>query len=142
MERKTIKKIKKNAPPLMQLINTSPLLAGIAMIILNIGSKYVEFGFSLNQESALKSTITREIIIFVMVFVATKDIVLSIILTASFVILSQYIFNEKSRFCIMPNYLNNIHNAMDLNMNGVVSPEEERKAIEILQKANAQKMIR
>ena len=142
MERKTIKKLKKNTPTLMQIINTSPLLAGIAMIILNVGSKYVEFGFSLNQESALKSTITREIIIFVMVFTATKDIILSIILTASFVILSQYIFNEKSRFCIIPNYLNNIHSVMDLNKNGVISPEEERRAIEILQKANAQKMIR
>ena len=31
---------------------------------------------------------------------------------------------------------------MDLDKNGVVSPEEERRAIEILQKANAQKMIR
>jgi len=142
MDKNTIKKLKKNTPSIMQIINTSPLLAGIAMIILNLGSKYVEFGFSQNQESALKSTITREILIFVMVFTATKDIFLSIILTASFVILSEYIFNEKSRFCIIPNYLNNIHKTMDLDKNGVVSPEEERRAIEILQKANAQKMIR
>ena len=142
MDKNTIKKLKKNTPSVMQVINTSPLLAGIAMIILNLGSKYVEFGFSHNQESALKSTITREILIFVMVFTATKDIFLSIILTSSFVILSQYIFNEKSRFGVIPNYLNNIHKTMDLDKNGVVSPEEERRAIEILQKANAQKMIR
>lgn len=142
MDKNTIKKLKKNNPSVMQIINTSPLLAGIAMIILNLGSKYVEFGFSHNQESALKSIITREILIFVMVFTATKDIFLSIILTASFVILSQFIFNEKSKFCIIPNYLNNIQKTMDLDKNGVVSPEEERRAIEILQKANAQKMIR
>lgn len=115
--------------------NHSPILAGISMIILNIGSKYVELGFSKTQEQALKASMTREILIFSMVFVATKDITLSIMMTASFIILSNYIFNEKSRFCIASGYLKGLMQEIDRNGDNVISKEEEQWAIKILQKA-------
>ena len=130
---------KKNIGRGLAMLNSSPLLAGLAMLMLNIGSKYVEIGLSKTQEQALRNGIARELLIFAMVFMGTKDIILSIIMTASFIILSEYIFNEKSRFCIIPNYLKRISMEIDLNGDNVISEEEEAKALEVLRKAKIQK---
>lgn len=119
----------------VQNINHSPLLAGIAIIILNVGSKYVELGFSKTQEKALKASITREILIFAMVFVSTKDMVLSIMMTASFIILSNHLFNEQSKFCVASGYLKRLMLEIDRNGDNIISKEEEDWAVKVLQKA-------
>ena len=121
------------------MLNNSPLLAGLAMLMLNIGSKYVELGLSKTQEQALRNGIARELLIFAMVFMATKDIVLSTIMTASFIILSDFVLNENSRFCIIPAYMRRISMEIDLNGDNIISEEEEEKAFEVLRKAKEQK---
>lgn len=130
---------KKTIGRTLGMLNNSPLLAGLAMLMLNIGSKYVELGLSKTQEQALRNGIARELLIFAMVFMATKDIVLSTIMTASFIILSDFILNENSRFCIIPSYMRRISMEIDLNGDNVISEEEEEKAIEVLRKAKEQK---
>uniref|UniRef100_A0A6C0LJD0 EF-hand domain-containing protein n=1 Tax=viral metagenome TaxID=1070528 RepID=A0A6C0LJD0_9ZZZZ len=130
---------KKSMNHAMATLNNSPILAGLAMLMLNIGSKYVEIGLSKTQEQALRNGIARELLIFAMVFMGTKNIVLSIIMTASFIILSEYIFNEKSQLCIIPGYMRRISMEVDLNGDNVISKDEEEKAIAILQKAKHQK---
>lgn len=127
----TLETIKKQ----VQNINHSPLLAGIAIIILNVGSKYVELGFSKTQEKALKASITREILIFAMVFVATKDMMLSLMMTASFIILSNHLFNEQSKFCVASGYLKRVMLEIDRNGDNHISKEEEEWAVKVLQKA-------
>lgn len=116
-------------------INTSKLFAGILMILMNIGSKYIEMGLTKSQEQALRNGLGREIIIFCVVFLGTRDLVLSIIMTSAFIILSDHIFNEKSRFCVIPHHLKKLNELMDVNDDGTVSREEEKKAMEILEKA-------
>lgn len=120
-------------------INNSPLLAGLAMLTLNIGSKYVEMGFSKTQEQALRAGLAREMLIFSMVFMATKDVVISILMTAAFFILSEFAFNEKSSFCMIPHSLQRIAMEVDRNGDNHISEQEERDAIEILRKAKKQR---
>ena len=112
---------------------------GIAMLILNVGSKYVQLEFSKTQESALKSALTREILIFVIIFTATHDIIISILMTAAFVILANHLFNDQSKFCIIPQKYWAMYDAADTNKDGTVSPEEEAAAIKVLEKAKMQK---
>ena len=116
-------------------LNESKLLLGVAMILMNIGSKYVDFRFSKTQEQLMKSTIAREIIIFIIVFMGTRDILYSILLTAAFFILSEYAFNDKSKYCILSEKMKKIHAAIDDNNDGHISPEEEQRALDILHKA-------
>ena len=123
-------------------LNDSKFLMGIAMLLINVGSKYVEMGFSKTQEDALRSGLGREILIFAMMFMGTHDIILSIIMTASFVILSNYLFNERSRFCVMPKSLHKIALLADKNNDHVISDDEERAAVATLRKADAQKKKR
>lgn len=117
-------------------INHNRLIAGVAMIILNIGSKYVQMGFSKTQEKALKAVVTREVLIFAMMFVATKDLIISIIMTASFMVLSNHLFNEKSKFCLASGYLNKLMLEIDHNGDNVISKDEEEWAVKVLKKAN------
>lgn len=120
-------------------LNNSPLLAGLTMLMLNIGSKYVELGFSKTQEDALRAGLAREMLIFSMVFMATKDVVISVLMTAAFFVLSDFAFNEKSRFCIIPDSMRRIAIEADRNGDNIISEEEEREAIYILRKAKKQK---
>ncbi len=117
-------------------LNESKLVMGIIMIFLNVASKYIELGFSKTQEQALRNGLGREILIFAVAFTATKDLVLAIIITASFVILSDVLFHEESRFCLMPERMKKLSKLVDVNKDGVISKEEEERAIKILENAN------
>jgi uncharacterized membrane protein len=117
-------------------INNSKLLAGLGMIILNLFSKYVVLDLSKSQEAFIRNTLTRELLIFVVSFVGTRDLLLSLFLTATFVILSGTVFNEKSRFCVIPEKYKYLHHEVDANRDGKITNEEIKKAQELLYKAN------
>lgn len=117
-------------------INKSKLLAGLSMLILNLFSKYVQINFSKTQEEYFKSAITREIFIFTILFVGTQDIITSLILTASFLILSDTIFNEKSKLCMIPKKFLKLEKALDINNDNYISEKEINRAKEILKRAN------
>jgi hypothetical protein len=120
-------------------INDSKFLIGISMLLINVGSKYVEMGLSSSQEEALRNGLGREILIFAMMFTGTRDIVVSILMTAAFVILSDYLLNEKSKYCIIPEQLRRLGHAADKNKDKIISPKEEADALRTLKLAETQK---
>ena len=120
-------------------LNNSKFLAGIVMLLLNIGSRYIELGLTKTQEQALRNGLGRELLIFSVIFIGTHDIIISILMTAAFIILSSYLFNENSQMCIMPTRLKQISNLIDKNNDGIISEKEERDALEILRKSQLQK---
>jgi len=119
---------------LVAAANNSPLLAGICMLVLNVGSRYIDVGFSKQQEKAIAKFLAREILIFAVCFMGTKDIVLSIILTGSFVVLSDHVFNESSPYCICPVYMADVKHKIDTDGDGKVSKKEIRAALDVLGK--------
>lgn len=120
-------------------LNNSKFLAGIVMLLLNVGTKYIEIGLSKTQEQALRNALSRELLIFSIIFMGTHDIVLSILMTAAFVILSQFLFNDNSKMCIIPNKMKRIKRMVDLNKDDTISEEEEKRALEVLEKSKKQK---
>lgn len=120
-------------------VNGSKLLIGISLLLINVGSKYVEMNFSKTQEEALRNGLGRELLIFAMLFMGTRDIIISIVMTASFVVLSDYLFNENCKYCILPQSMKKIHSYIDRNNDGIISPQEEKNALDILMKAEQQK---
>jgi hypothetical protein len=83
-------------------INNSKYTAGIMMILMNLGGRYISAEISDFQEEFFESPYIRRIFIFVVCFIATRDIKVSFILTLIFVILVSGIFNENSKYCILP----------------------------------------
>jgi len=122
-------------------LNNSKFILGVTMLLLNVGSRYVELGFSKTQEQALRNGLGREIFIMAVVFMGTRDIIISILMTAAFIVLSDYALNERSSFCILPESMKKIANAVDINNDGTISPAEEEKAMATLRRAEKQKNL-
>ena len=82
----------------------------------------------------MRGAVAREILIFAMAFVATKKLVLAILLTAAFAILSDHVFNEKSPYCLFPDYMAGLKSQIDTNKDGVITNKEIDAGVAALQK--------
>lgn len=108
-------------------LNTSKLLVGVCMIMFNIGSKYILIDLSKSQEQLLKSFVLRRITLFCIFFVATRDLVVSFVLTASFVVLALNLFNEDSKYNIMPkSFFDTVYTLEEYQMARKIIDEYER----------------
>jgi hypothetical protein len=121
----------------MNDLGTNKLLIGVFMIFMNIGSRYIELKLTKGQEMILKN-IAREILIFTIAFVATKDLIMSFTITAIFIILANFVFNEKSKYSILPEKYKKLASLIDTNNDNVISENEINKAYDILKKARGQ----
>ena len=122
---------------IVNYINNNKYILGLAMIFLNIGSRFVVVKLSRGQEYFLQK-IGMEIILFTALFIGTKDVIISLILTGIFIILSNYVFHEDSAFCIIPEKYRQLHNALDTNNDNIISKEEIANAVKILENAKKQ----
>ena len=86
---------------LLKNINDNKYFAGICMLILNIGTKYISVELSDTQDEFLKHIIIRRLGLFTIFWVGTKDILISLVLTAVFIIFVSNIFNENSKYSIL-----------------------------------------
>ena len=116
-------------------LNNSKFFAGLVMNLLNIGSKYITIKISKSQEAYLRNNLARQMLIFAIAWMGTKDILIALAITAVFHILTAYLFNEESKWCIIPKHLRQFEEVLDLDGDGKVSEEEIKKAKEILEKA-------
>ena len=119
-------------------LNDSRFFSGLVMIMLNIGSKYVTIELSDTQEAYLRNSIGRQILIFSISWMGTRDIYMALALTAIFTVLTQYLFNEKSSLCILPESVIQLQEVIDVNKDNKVSQGEIQNALEILDRANKQ----
>ncbi len=120
-------------------LNNSKFFAGIIMIILNVGSKFIAIQFSRSTEEYLKMSVTKQLLVFAMAWMGTRDIYTALVLTAVFTILSDHLFNEESKYCVMPHKYRILQKLVDENGDGKVSESEINNAIAILEKAKKEK---
>jgi hypothetical protein len=118
-------------------INNSKLFAGLMIIILNISSKFVNIKLSKTMESYLKYTFSRDILVFAIAWMGTRDIYIALIITSLFIICVEYVFNEDSMFCCLSENFTNHHVSL-LDSNEIVTPEDIKKAEATLARAKEQ----
>lgn len=116
-------------------ISSNKLFIGIMMIFMNIGSRHIEIKLTKSQETLMKN-IATEILIFTIAFIGTRDIITAIIITTIFVILSKFVFNENSKYNILPKNYKQLEKVLDSNNDGKISEKEIDNAINILKKIN------
>ena len=109
-------------------LNQSKYFAGIMMIVLNLGSKYITLELSETQDELFKNKIIRRFLVFTVVFVATRDIFVSLIITGIFIILVSGLFNENSYYSILTK-----------PVISQITEEEYRQAIKIVKSYELQK---
>ena len=126
---------------IINTLNTNKYFYGIIMLILNIGSKFITVNISKSHEEYVQNTIGRELLIFSIAFIGTKDIVTSLILTGIFFMLTDHLFNANSNYCILPKKYKLINKLIDNNNDGDISDDEIKNAMLVLRKAKKQKEI-
>jgi len=74
-----------------------------------------------------------------MAWMGTRDIYTALGLTAVFTILSDYLFNEESDLCMVPQKYRVLHKLVDTNNDGDVTETELAAALAVLDKAKRDK---
>ena len=120
-------------------LNNSKFFAGIVMILLNVGSKFIAIQFSKSTEEYMKFSLSKQLLVFAMAWMGTRDIYTALGLTAVFTILSDHLFNEESHLCVVPHEYRILNKLIDTNDDGVVSETELGAAIAVLEKAKREK---
>ena len=108
----------------LEYLNKNLYFIGLMMVLLNIGSKFIVKDLSKIHNRFLESPFMRSVSLFVVVFIATRNIKVSIILASILWICINILFNFNSKFCILPKYLKKY----DLDNDNKLSPEEIKKA--------------
>jgi hypothetical protein len=125
----------------IMVVNSSQVFSGIMIIMMNLGSKYVTIELSKSSAEYLKLSVTRQIMIFVLAWMGSRNIYIALGLTAALIILTDHLFNEDSNFCIVPHEYRIMKDILDTNKDGIVSKKELDDAMAILAKASKEKQM-
>lgn len=125
----------------VQSLNSSTFFAGIMMICLNIGSRYVQLNLTESTEQFIKYALTKELLVFTVAWMGTRNIYMALVLTAVFVVLADFIMNENSKYCLLPKKFLQLRKAVDINNDKIISEKEINDANELLEKAKKQKKM-
>ena len=83
------------------VINNSKFLAGLAMIAMNFGSRYVVTDVSKFQDQLLQSELAKKFVLLCIFFVATRDIMVAMMLTFAFYLVVHGLMNENRKYNIL-----------------------------------------
>jgi hypothetical protein len=81
--------------------NTNLYFIGIMMLLLNLGGRFLAMEITKDQETFFQNPWVRRFLIFVVLFVGTRNLMISFWLTITVVLLLGYLFNENSALCII-----------------------------------------
>jgi len=73
---------------MLDVLANNKLFLGIMLIVINIGSRHLVDEFSTSEEEYSRNLVLRRIAVFAVCFVGTRDIIVSLILTAAFIIIA------------------------------------------------------
>ncbi len=91
-------------------LNSNKYFAGLIMLIMNIGSKYITLELSKSQEDYIKYALGRQILVFSILWMGTRDIIIALVLSCLFILFADYLFNDNSKYCIINNKCINDNN--------------------------------
>ena len=81
--------------------NTNLYFIGIMMLLLNLGGRFLAMEITKDQEAFFQNPWVRRFLIFVVLFVGTRNLMISFWLTIAVVLTLGYLFNENSALCII-----------------------------------------
>lgn len=112
-------------------INNNKYFYAIMMLLMNMGARYIEIDLDNNHKNFLSSKVIRRLLIFTVSFIATRDIIASLIITSAFVIIVLNLFGSNSKYFLLSSDSNLVLN--DENQT-VIPPDEIKKAYNILKR--------
>jgi hypothetical protein len=119
-------------------MNNSKIFAGVIIIVMNIASKFVVFKLSKSMEAYLKYTFSRDILVFAMAWMGTRDIYVALLITALFIVFVKYLWNEESPLCCLSEKFTSYHAELEKERE-TITEQQIKEANELLERAKKQK---
>jgi hypothetical protein len=122
-------------------LNTSTFFAGFVMLILNIGSRYINLDLNSSTESWIKYLMSKEVLVFAVSWMGTRSIYYALVITACFTIVVDHFMNVDSKYCVVPSKFRDLH-TMTEEKHGPekkVTDLEISNALHTLEKAKKEK---
>ena len=129
----------KNIHESIKTLNTSKIFAGLMIITLNISSRFVTIKLSKSMESYLKYTFSKQILIFAIAWMGTRDIYIALFIVLLYTLFFDSLVYEDSSLCVLSENFTSYHK--ELVENDKVTDEELMKAQEVIEKAEKQNEI-
>ena len=85
---------------ILSAFNTNPYFIGIMMLFLNLGGRFLIMEVSKEQERFFQNPWVRRLLIFTVLFVATRNVLVAAVLTLFVVLIIGFLFNENSALYI------------------------------------------
>lgn len=111
----------------LAILNSNKVLWGATMLMLNFGARYVVADLGKTHEALLSNAFSKKLIILSLFFVATRDLMMSFILTVAYIIVVDGLMHEKRKFSLVPK-------KMTETFHQLVSKEDYNKAKSIIEK--------
>ena len=92
----------------MNIINSSEgmfdnkYMIGLIMVVVNLGARFIVNELDEKQKKMINSKYLRRLLIFLVIFMATRDLGISIVLTVVVILFLFEFFNENSDFSLLP----------------------------------------
>ena len=94
-----LKTFAKKFKELNKYLSGNKFFAGFMFLVLNVGAKYATVNISMSQQEYIKKALFREILVFAIIWSGSRDLFVSLILTVVFMLFTDYLFNDSSKFC-------------------------------------------
>jgi hypothetical protein len=104
-------------------LNGNKYILGLMILLINLGARYIGNEVSDFMHKVLNHKFARRFLIFLVLWMGTRDLVVAGVITITFIVLVNTVFNENSDFCILP-----------VTNNSTITREEFQLAKEIIAK--------
>ena len=81
-------------------VNANPYFIGLMMLALNLGGRFIGLELTKAQENFLQNVWVRRVLIFVVLFMGTRNVLVAFWMWLAVVFLLGYVLNENSSMCI------------------------------------------
>ncbi len=81
--------------------NTNPYFIGLMMLLLNLGGRFLAMEVTKEQEKFFQNPWFRRILIFVVIFVATRNVFVAFWMALIIILILGFLFNENSALYIL-----------------------------------------
>jgi hypothetical protein len=114
---------------IFMFVNQNKVMWGVSMLLLQFGARFVLGDLGKAHEVLLSHEITKKMVVMAMFFVATRDIVVSFVLTIAYIVIVDGILHEDRLFSLVPS---NIRRKIVQDAKTKIPESDYKKAKEIV----------
>lgn len=81
-------------------LNSNPYFIGMMMLLLNFGGRFLPLEMTKGQEAFFQNTWVRRFLIFIIIFVGTRNVLVAFWMSLAIILCIGYLFNENSSLCL------------------------------------------